>query len=121
MLGAEAERLAVLLAVVEQISLIAFQHGPRDLDRFLSPALAAPARRSRYDAARLDRVLGVVVEHLAQRRWSSSSWPPAGVAGPMGFAVCARLLTRAITSPPRLTAALAFGGYDYDAIFYVPG
>ncbi len=39
---AEAQRLAVLLAVVEQMPLIAFEHGPRDLDRLRQPALFAP-------------------------------------------------------------------------------
>ena len=41
-LRAEAQRLAVLFAVVEQIPLIAFQHGPRDLQRLVDAALLAP-------------------------------------------------------------------------------
>ena len=39
-LRTEAHRLAVLLAVVEEMPLIPFEHGPRDLDRLGQPALA---------------------------------------------------------------------------------
>ena len=45
-LAAEAHRLAVALAVVEQVPLIAFQHGPRDLQL---------ARRCRAPRTTLER------------------------------------------------------------------
>ena len=43
-LRAEAQRLAVLLAVVEQIPLIAFEHRPRDLRWLGDAALSRPTR-----------------------------------------------------------------------------
>ena len=48
-LAAEGQRLAVLLAVVEQVPLIAFQHGPRDLDRLGQAALAGTSRETLRD------------------------------------------------------------------------
>ena len=41
-LRTEAHRLAVLLAVMEEAALIAFEHGPRDLQRLLDAALLQP-------------------------------------------------------------------------------
>ena len=63
MLRAEAHRLAVLLAVVEQIALIAFEHGPRDLDRIGDAALLAPLEEGAdVELTIADRVLGVVLD-----------------------------------------------------------
>jgi hypothetical protein len=39
---AEAQRLPVLLAVEEEIPLIAFKHGPRDLDGFAQAVFIGP-------------------------------------------------------------------------------
>lgn len=41
-LAAEAERLAVFLAAMEQVPLVAFQHGPGDLGGFAETAFGAP-------------------------------------------------------------------------------
>jgi|HubBroStandDraft_6_1064221.scaffolds.fasta_scaffold117455_4 hypothetical protein len=44
-LAVEAERLAILLAVMKQITLVALQHRPRDLNRLAQPALQAPVEK----------------------------------------------------------------------------
>ena len=62
-LRTEAHRFAVLLAVEEQIPLIAFEDGPRDLDRIGdAPLLAPPDERDKMELAIADRVLGVVLD-----------------------------------------------------------
>ena len=43
-LRAEGQRLAVLLAVKEQVPLIAFEHGPRDFDRVRAGRVHRPTR-----------------------------------------------------------------------------
>jgi len=43
-LRTEAQRLAVLLVIVEEMALVSLQHGPRDLDRLGKPTLAAPLK-----------------------------------------------------------------------------
>ena len=63
MLRPEAHRVAVLLAVVEEIPLVPLQHGPRDLQRLGQPALVAPPdERDQMERAVADRVLGVVLD-----------------------------------------------------------
>ena len=42
MLAAEAERIAVRFSVVEQVTLIPLQHGPRDLQRLRDATLFKP-------------------------------------------------------------------------------
>ena len=95
------QRLAVLLAVVEQISLIAFEHGPRDLGWLGEAALLAPVEEAAdVRLAVLDRVFGVVLARAARSRCSCSSAAKRRlVAGRFGFALRSPC-TRAITSPP---------------------
>jgi hypothetical protein len=65
-LAAEAERLPVFLAVVEQVPLIAFEHGPRHVERFLDAALVAPLdEEADMHPAVLHGVAGVIAD--AQR------------------------------------------------------
>ena len=74
----EAQRLAVLLAVVEEMPLIPFEHWPRDLDRLRQPALPAPLEEEAdVDLTIAYRVRGVVLHgqrvqmiahHRLQRR-----------------------------------------------------
>ena len=64
---AEGQRLAVLLAVEEQVPLIAFEHGPRDFDGFAQAVFIGPFDEEADDApAILHRVLGVAA-HTAAR------------------------------------------------------
>ena len=63
MLRAEAHRLAVLLAVEEQVTLIAFEHGPRDLYRIGDAAFLAPVDElPEQELAVADCLLGVVLD-----------------------------------------------------------
>ena len=66
MLAAEAERLAVFLAVVEQVPLVAFQHGPGNFGWLGETALGAPLQEEPdVHLAVADGVFGVVLH--AQR------------------------------------------------------
>ena len=59
-LRAEGQRLPVLLAVEEEIALIAFEHGPGDLDGFAQAVLIGPFdEEAKIDAAAADCVLRV--------------------------------------------------------------
>src|ERR1700723_2333136 len=61
-LRTEAHRLAVLLTIEEEIPLIAFEHGPRDLDRLGQAALDAPLDElPDQELTIADRVRGVVL------------------------------------------------------------
>jgi hypothetical protein len=48
MLAAEAQRIAVRFAVVEQVTLVSLQHGPRDLQRLGDAALLQPCEEEAY-------------------------------------------------------------------------
>ena len=77
-LRAERERLSVPLAVVVEISLVAFEDGARHFHRMLDPALLGPADKIGDGPTRMvGSVLGVIVDQqpfqmffheLAQRR-----------------------------------------------------
>lgn len=61
MLRRKPERFAVLLAVVEHIPLIAFEHRARDIDRFRDAALPTPLQKEAdMHAPSFHRVLRVV-------------------------------------------------------------
>jgi len=63
-LRTEAERLAIGLAVVEQVPLIAFEHWPRDFDRLRDAALFQPVdKKLDVTGTAPHRELGVVL-HL---------------------------------------------------------
>ena len=65
-LAAECQRLAVLFAVEEQVTLIAFEHGPRDLVRLSQAVLIRPLdKEADVNQPVLHRVLGVAAH--AQR------------------------------------------------------
>jgi len=59
-LAAEGQRLPVLLAVEEQVPLIAFEHGPGDLDGFAQPVFVGPLdEKADVNETVLHRELGV--------------------------------------------------------------
>jgi len=61
-LRTEAQRLAVLFAVVEQVPLIPLQDGPRNLDRLAQAALLAPLeKKADVDLAIAHRMHGVIL------------------------------------------------------------
>jgi hypothetical protein len=65
-LAAEGQRLAVLFAIEEQVALIAFEHGARDLDRFPQAVIVGPLEKeAEIGLTALDGVLGVAAH--AQR------------------------------------------------------
>jgi hypothetical protein len=61
-LRTEAQRLAILLAIVEQVPLIPLQHGPGHFDRLRQSALFAPLKEEAdVNLAIAYRVRGVVL------------------------------------------------------------
>ena len=110
-LAGEAQRLPVLFAVVEQVTLIAFEHGPRDLERLGEPVFAAPVEEHPdMHPAHVQRALGealhrqmteMFVQQRGQRRLrfglGFAAFPDAGhqnapaarvpfaLAPPLGF------------------------------------
>jgi hypothetical protein len=62
-LAGEAQRLAVLLAVVEHVALIAFEHRARYFDRLRDGSLGAPVEEEAdVHTAALDSVFGVILQ-----------------------------------------------------------
>ena len=113
-LRTEGQRLAVLLAVEEQVPLIAFEHGPRDFDGFAQAVLIGPLDEEADDARDdcFDRVLGVAahaqrLQMLAHEQFHRAS---SGAASGLRF-----FSTRAITAPPcAVPCRWASYGYGYD-------
>jgi len=96
-LGTEAQRLAVLFAVVKQVPLIAFQYWPRDLDRLGQAALLAPLEeKADVDLAIAHRVDGVVLHRQCAQMVQHQRFQQRLRAG-LRLRV---LVMRAICAPP---------------------
>ena len=82
-LAGEAQRLAVLFAVVEHVALIGFEHRARDFHRLGDAALFGPIEEEAdVHSAAADGVFGVILQRRSSRCFSSRA--ASGVAGGSG-------------------------------------
>ena len=112
-LRTEAQRLAIGLAVVEQVPLIAFEHGPRDFNRLRDAALFQPVDEELdMTGAAPHRELGVVLHLESLQVFRASVLQAASERGP---GLCASLHEPSLA--PFLVAVVTMQR-GYDGIFF---
>ena len=122
-LRTEAQGLAVLLAVVKQVALIAFDHGPGHFDRSFEAALLAPLdEEAEMKLASVHRLLGVVPHSHGLQMLTHHDLQRLS-CGRFGFAL---LRDPRHLLHPGESCAVGFSGddgrYDYDRILLLlPG
>src|ERR1019366_1368958 len=121
-LAAEGQRLAVLLAVKEQVPLIAFQHWPGDFDGFAQAVFVGPLdEKADVDETVLHRELGVSahterLQMLAHQQFHRRLRRGLGLAG-FGYAghalppvlplgLCAATTTMGVCGTPLALASI---------------